>query len=562
MSDPQRKLPLPDIYPDSERYWAEANKGTLMIKHCPACDSHHYYPRPHCPFCGNGSTDWVSTSGRGTVYSFSIMRAAPRPTAVAVVELAEGPMLTTVIVESDVHALRIGDNVVVTTLAAEGGQAIPVFTSVAAERARAYSLGALKAVENVPGLTINVTTTASGEVAAVVGAGAMGVGIATAFLNAGYSVCMIDQSAEALGRAQLAVRKNFDAMLKKGRISTEELEKRMAALQTSEAMQALVAADVIIEAVWEQMALKETIFSQIDKYAKPGAILGTNTSTLDVNQIALATKRPQAVVGLHFFNPAHVMPLLEVVRGQLTDDKTLSAAIAIGRRLGKVPVVVGVCDGFVGNRLMIARDMEADRLLMEGATPHQIDRILTEFGLPMGTYELADMAGGIELVNHFNKSTGRSNWLIENMVAAGRLGQKTGKGYYRYEPGKRRPLVDPEMIALIEQASVQAGIQRRLIGDEEVRDRLILPMINEGVKLVQEGIVLRSSDIDVVWQRGFGWPAWKGGPMYYADQLGLAVVCDRLRTLEQSHGERFQPAPLLLDLASSNKSLVQLMGAA
>lgn len=546
-------LPNPTVYPDAQPFWDAAREGQLMIKRCLDCGQAHHYPRPHCPFCGSAHTEWLACSGEATVYSFSIMRAAPRHTAVAVVELAEGPRLTSVIVNADVHALAIGDSVRVTTIPGENGVAVPVFTTTNAEAARAYSARALRQVHAVPGLSDDDQGPLIGQVA-VVGAGSMGCGITTALLMAELPTVLIDQSDAALERARATVASHFEALVKRQRLSPEQSQVRLAMLSTSARIEDVANADLVIEAVWEQMALKQQIFAQLDQHAAPGAILASNTSTLDIRKLAAATCRPSAVVGLHFFSPAHVMPLLEIVRTAETGTATLAASRWLGKRLGKVPVVVGVCDGFVGNRLMIARDTEADRLLLEGALPQQVDRVLTEFGLPMGTYALADMAGGIELVYRLHQDQGRPNWLIEQLFSRGRLGQKTGKGFYRYEGGQRKPLVDPEVTALIEQASLQAGITRRRITDDEVRDRLILPMINEGAKLLEEGIALRAGDIDVVWQRGFGWPDWKGGPMYHADQIGLPEVVRRLQALRRDHGERLQPCALLVEMASTGKT--------
>jgi 3-hydroxyacyl-CoA dehydrogenase len=546
-------LPKPTLYPDAQPYWDGAREGRLMIKRCLACGQAHHYPRPHCPFCGSASTEWLACSGEATVYSFSIVRAAPRPAAVAVVELPEGPRLTTLVVNADVHALAIGDPVRMTTMPGENGVAVPVFTTARAEAARAYSARALRQVHAVPGLSDDEQGPSIAQVA-VVGAGSMGCGIATALLMAELPTLLIDQSEAALERARATVAHHFEALVKRQRLSPEQSQPRLALLSCSTRIEEVAKADLVIEAVWEQMALKQQIFAQLDRHARPGAILASNTSTLDIRQLAQATRRADAVVGLHFFSPAHVMPLLEIVRTAETGAGTLAASRCLGQRLGKVPVVVGVCDGFVGNRLMMARDTEADRLLLEGALPQQVDRVLTEFGLPMGTYELADMAGGIELVYRLNQDRGHSNWLIEQLFTQGRLGQKTGKGFYRYESGKRKPLVDPEVTALIEQASLQAGVKRRRIGDDEVRDRLILPMVNEGAKLLEEGIALRAGDIDVVWQRGFGWPDWKGGPMYHADQMGLPEVVRRLQAMARDHGDRFEPCALLCEMALSAKA--------
>lgn len=546
-------LPNPTIYPDAQPYWDAAREGRLMIKRCLACGQAHHYPRPHCPFCGSAQTQWLSASGDATVYSFSIVRAAPRPTAVAVVELPEGPRLTTTIVNADVHALAIGDPLRVTTLPGENGLAIPVFTTARAEAARAYSRRVLHEASAVEGLTDDAQGPAIARVA-VVGAGSMGCGIATALLLAELPTILIDKDEAALERARASVQANLQALVKRERLRSEQVTVALAMLSTSRRIEDVASADLVIEAVWEQLALKQSVFAQLDQHAKAHAILASNTSSLDIHKLAQATRRPQAVVGLHFFSPAHVMPLLEIVRSASTDTATLAASRWLGKRLGKVPVVVGVCEGFVGNRLLKARDTEADRLLLEGSLPAQVDRVLTEFGLPMGTYELADMAGGIELVYRLNKDNGQSNPLIEQLYARGRLGQKTGQGFYRYEPGKRKPLVDPEVTALIAQVSAQLGQKRRAIPDAEVRDRLILPMINEGAKLLEEGIAARAGDIDVVWQRGFGWPDWKGGPMYHADQIGLPEVVRRLHALSRVHGDRFVPCPLLERMAHEGQT--------
>ena len=533
-------------FPAAAPYLEALAEGRLLIKHCSACGSAHFYPREHCPFCGHAPTEWLTTRGVGTLYSFSIVRGAKRPTAVAVVELPEGPRITTSVIDADVFGLRIGDPVELHV--SEGAEGVPAatFTTPEANRARAYAAQALRAAAN--GISTDDDAPPLRQ-AAVVGAGSMGSGITTALLAAGLPVTLIDRSEAVLESARLAVGSHFDAMIKRGRLSAEDAAARRAALHLSTRVEDVAQADLVIEAVWEQLALKQEIFAQIDRHAPPHAILGSNTSALDIDRIADATSRPGQVVGLHFFSPAHVMPLLEVVRGPRTRPEVVASAQRLGARLRKTAVVVGVCHGFVGNRLLIARDQEADRLLLEGALPQQIDRVLTEFGLPMGSYELADMAGGIELVHRVRQERGQHDPILAGLVAAGRLGQKTGKGFYRYEPGKRRPIPDPEVTALIEQASRELGIERRAIGDDEVRDRLLLPMINEGAKLVEEGIVDRASDIDVVWQRGFGWPAWRGGPMYHADQLGAERVHERLCELQERFGERFRPAALLERLA-------------
>jgi 3-hydroxyacyl-CoA dehydrogenase len=383
----------------------------------------------------------------------------------------------------------------------------------------------------------------------------MGVGIALALLAAGLSVRLIDSAADALAAGVQRLGETLAQDAARGRLAPAEVAQRQARLSTGTDLAGVRDADVVIEAVWEDLALKQQVFGQIDAHARADALLATNTSTLDVGRIAAATRRPGSVVGLHFFNPAQVMRLLEVVRAPATTEATLAAARSLAQRIGKVPVVVGICDGFVGNGLMIARERQAARLLLEGALPEQVDRVLRAFGLPMGTFELQDMAGGIALMHRARQRAGQRDWLIEQLHERGRLGLRAGRGFYRYEPGKRRPLPDPEVNALIEEASRVEGIERRAIDDDEIRDRLILPMVNEGAKLVAEGIVERASDIDLVWQHGYGWPDWKGGPMHYADSVGLAAVVARLSALCERHGEVFRPAPLLAQLAASGRRL-------
>ncbi len=546
-------LPPIDKYPEAEPFWAAANEGRLLLKHCPACQQNSYYPRTHCPLCGAARTEWLQASGQGSVYTFSIVRGARRPTAAAVVALPEGPSMMTTIVDCDVHAMHIGDPVTLRFLKAEGDQQVPAFTTLAAEQARAYSRRALEASREVPGIPA-LPADFVWRGAAVVGAGTMGSGIATALIAAGLRVCLIDRDEAALARASETIANNLASLAQRGKLAEGVSASPDGMLRTSTRMADVAGVNLVIEAVWEQMDLKREIFGQIDQHADADALLASNTSTLDIDELARGIQRPASVLGLHFFSPAHVMPLLELVRGEQTRADFVAAGIDLGRRLRKTTAVVGVCDGFVGNRLFIARDREAIRLLYEGALPEQIDRVLAEFGLPMGAFDLADMAGGIELAYRLRQSQGKTepvgDWLFEN----GRLGQKTGKGYYRYEPGKRRPLPDPEVRAFIEAASAKMGVERRRFTDDEVRERLILPMVNEGAKLVEEGIVVRASDIDVVWQKGFGWPDWKGGPMYHADRLGLAHVRDRLLALERQCGERFRPSALLVALAAKGET--------
>ncbi len=553
MSSAKYLLPAPVVFPGDETFWEATDKGKLMVKHCSQCDRSHYYPRKHCPLCGHPETQWREASGRGTVYSYTIMGRAARPTAPAIIELEEGIRLSTAVVDADIHNLRIGDPVTLRFLPAEGDKNALAFTTPAADRARHYTFQAIQAVGQTP---------ADGAVAmqeaAVIGAGHMGTGIALAFMAAGIRVQLIDSVPESLAAGRDRIEVTLRKDLERGRLDTHSHAARWALLQTSTALEDAAGADVVVEAIFEDMGLKQKLFALLDTIAAPHAVLATNTSTLNVGDIAAATQRPGSVVGLHFFNPANVMKLIEVVRAPHTSEHTLRQAKVLASRLGKVAVTVGICDGFVGNRLMIRREREAARLLLEGALPQQIDRVLREFGLPMGTFELQDMAGGIALTYHARKRAGQPDWLIEQLFERGRIGQRVGKGYYRYDNGKRTPIVDPEVTGLIQQASQVANIERRTLSDVEICDRLILPMINEGAKLIEEGIVERPSDIDLVWQFGYGWPDWKGGPMYHADVIGVSAVVQRLRSLREAHGERFEPAGLLVRLAETGQSLMNL----
>ena len=512
--------------------------------------------------CGSRDVDWVEASGEASLYSFTVMEGAKRATAPAIVDLDEGLRINSVVLDADVHGLAIGDRVTVAFQADREGVLRLAFTTPEANAARAHTDAAMAAVAADEDAFAAGEAPVAIETVAVIGAGNMGIGITTAFLKAGFSVLMIDQAEEAFGRARARIAETLERDVARKRLSAEAAAATLARLATSTAMADLARADLVVEAVWEQMELKKSVFAEASRHARPGVCLCTNTSTLDIDEIAAATDRPDRVVGLHFFNPAHVMRLLEVVRGSATSQATLALAMQVGRRLGKVPVVVGNAYGFVGNRLMIARERQAARMLLEGALPRQIDAVLTRFGMPMGTFEMQDMAGGIELSYRNRQSTGEKNFIIDRLFEAGRLGQKTGKGYYRYEPGKTRPIVDAEVTAIIEAASADAGIERRAISDEEIEERLILLMINEGAKLVAAGIARRPSDIDVVWQTGFGWPSWKGGPMYHADRLGIGAVHARLVDLHARFGDPFAPAPLLETMARSGETFATLASSA
>ena len=383
--------------------------------------------------------------------------------------------------------------------------------------------------------------------AAVIGAGTMGGGIAMNFANAGIPVALLEVSPQALERGLGVIRANYAASVKRGSLTQARAEEAIGLIRGVSDYQALREADLVIEAVFEDLEVKRAVFARLNEVAAPHAILATNTSTLDIDAIAASTARPDKVVGTHFFSPANVMKLLENVRGRDTSAQTIASVMALGRTLGKIPVLAGNCDGFIGNRMLMFYGSEAEFLLEEGATPEQIDRVMEEFGFAMGPLAVRDLAGndvGFR-IRKGRKLPADERWspILERIVAGGRLGQKSGKGFYRYE-GRTR-IVDPEVTALIEEVSRELGIRRRAIPDEEIRERLLHPLVNEGARILEEGIAIRASDIDVVYVYGYGFPAYKGGPMFWGEESGLAPVVETMRRLAPTHGARWRPAPLL-----------------
>ena len=390
--------------------------------------------------------------------------------------------------------------------------------------------------------------------AAVIGAGTMGGGISMSFANAGIPVSVIETSEEALKRGLDTIKKNYQISVQRGALKQEEADKRFALLKGTTSMEAVKDADIVIEAVFEEMDIKKQVFGALDKLAKPSAVLATNTSYLNVDQIAQITKRPKEVLGTHFFSPANVMKLLEIVRGKETAPDVLATAMAVGRKIGKVPVVVGVCHGFVGNRMLSPRQNQAERLLLEGALPRDVDAAAVEFGFPMGPFAMSDLAG-IDVGWRIRKALGARNEIADTLADMGRYGQKTGRGFYIYEKGSRSPIPDPEVEEIIVAASKRLGIARRVIDKKEIVERLVFPMINEGAKILDEGIAYRASDIDVIWVYGYGWPIWRGGPMYYADHVGLGYIRDQLAKYAKAAGNNsLEPSPLLTRLAAENGS--------
>jgi len=383
----------------------------------------------------------------------------------------------------------------------------------------------------------------------VLGAGTMGGGIAMNFANAGIPVTIVEANQANLDKGLATIRRNYENTAKKGRITQADVEKRMGLLQGSLSMDDFADADMIVEAIFENMDIKKDVFAKLDKIAKKGAILATNTSYLDVNEIASATSRPGDVIGTHFFSPANVMRLCEIVRGDKTAKDVINTTMKIAKTINKVGVLVGVCHGFVGNRMLAQRQIQANAILNEGAMPWDIDRVLYDYGFPMGPFAMSDLAG-LDVGWFKEKST--SSTIREVMCESGRLGQKNGKGFYDYDENRvAKP--SPVTEKIVKEFAAKSGKNLRDISDEEILERTIYPMINEGAKILEEGKALRASDIDTIWITGYGFPIYRGGPMYYADQVGLAKVVERLKHYEKQMGEFFKPAALLEKLAAEGK---------
>jgi 3-hydroxyacyl-CoA dehydrogenase len=397
---------------------------------------------------------------------------------------------------------------------------------------------------------------------AVIGAGTMGGGITMNFLNAGIPVIVLEMSQAALDKGMGVVRKNYEAQVTKGKLSLDKLDQRIALLSTTLNYADLKDADLVIEAVFEEMGVKEKVFRTLDEVMKPGAILASNTSTLDLDRIAAFTKRPQDVIGMHFFSPANVMRLLEVVRGAKTAKDVLATVMVLGKKIKKTCVVSGVCDGFIGNRMIEQYSRQAGFLLEEGCTPAQVDQAMERFGFAMGPFRMGDLAGNdigwaIRKRRYVEKPDVRYSKTADLLCELGRYGQKTGAGWYDYKPGKRDAIPSPVVVDMIEKHRAAKGITARKISDDEIVKRLVFAMVNEGAKIVEEGIALRASDIDIVYLTGYGFPAHRGGPMCYADQVGLYNVVAAMNQFAQNPLDDtafWKPAPLLARLAAEGRS--------
>ena len=390
--------------------------------------------------------------------------------------------------------------------------------------------------------------------AAIIGAGTMGGGIAMCFAGAGIPVVLIDATQDALDKGLERVRANYATSVKRGSTTQDAVDKRLALISGSIDRAAVADVDIVIEAVFESMDLKKEIFSDLEKKARPGTILASNTSALDVDEIASVLERPEDFVGMHFFSPANVMKLLEVVQAAKTGPVAILTAMAVGKTIGKVPVWSGNCDGFIGNRMVAKRSAQAERLLQRGAFPPQVDDALTSLGFPMGPLTTNDMSG-LDIGYSIRKRRGTPFPIADAIVESGRLGQKTGAGYYLYKPGDRTPYPNSETDELIIETSKKLGIERKDMSREEMIERLLFPLINEGARILEEGIALRASDVDLVWINGYGWPRHLGGPMFYADEVGLAHIVKRLEDFASDTDDAsLKPAALLRELAESGTS--------
>jgi 3-hydroxyacyl-CoA dehydrogenase len=400
------------------------------------------------------------------------------------------------------------------------------------------------------------------EKVAVIGAGTMGGGICMNFLNAGIPVTILETKAEALERGVATIRKNYEAQLRKGKLKADKLEQRMGLLKTTLSYGDIADADMVIEAVFEEMGVKEAVFKALDEVMKPGAILATNTSTLDVDRIAAFTRRPQDVIGTHFFSPANVMKLLEVVRGAKTAKDVLATVMALAKKIRKTAVVSGVCDGFIGNRMLEQYSRQAGFLLEEGCTPAQVDRAIEKWGMAMGPFRVGDLAGNdigwaIRKRRYVEKPEMRYSKTADLLCEMGRYGQKTGAGWYDYQPGKRDAIPSPAVEEMIARHRQELGITPRRISDDEIVHRLVYSLVNEGARIVEDGIASKASDIDMVYLTGYGFPLFRGGPMCYADTQGLFNVVQTMKQFARNplDDQRFwQPAPLLAKLAAEGKT--------
>jgi 3-hydroxyacyl-CoA dehydrogenase len=431
-------------------------------------------------------------------------------------------------------------------------------------KALRYAFFAEREVAKIPWLPRDLSLPEI-KTAAVVGAGTMGGGIAMSFADHGFPVKLLDANREVLEKGLARIRNNYSMSVKRGSLSQEEMDKRMALIEPVESYEAIADCDAVIEAVFEQMPVKKEVFAKLDAAMKPGALLLTNTSALNIDEIATVTKRPEVVAGTHFFVPANVMKTFEVVEGAKTSSATLAAAMKLGRDVGKISAYAGNCDGFVANRTRIPFNLEQGLMVEEGALPEQVDKVMVDFGYPVGPFAVNDMSGlDISYDTRKRRAAESPNYrglpITDRLVEMGWLGQKTGKGWYRYEKGDRTPIVDPETHAIIKQVAAEKGFEQRSFTDEEILRRLLFSSVNEACKILEEGKAIRASDIDVMWLNGFGFPRYLGGLMFWADAIGAREVYNQIAIWHQRYGARWRPSALLQHLAETGGSLREVKG--
>ncbi len=423
-------------------------------------------------------------------------------------------------------------------------------TQSAAQR---YVFFAERQASKIPDVPADTPTIPVNKVG-VIGAGTMGGGISMNFLNAGIPVTIVETKQDALDRGVATIRKNYENTAKKGRMTQDDVEKRMVLLTPTLNLEDLADVDMVIEAVFERMDIKKEVFTKLDKIVKKGAVLATNTSYLNVDEIAAMTSRPESVIGMHFFSPANVMKLLENVRGEKTSKPVIATAMQISKKIGKIAVLAGVCHGFIGNRMLAQRQREAQKLVLEGAMPWDVDRALYNFGFPMGPFQMSDLAG---LDIGWVKENSKGETIRDRLCELDRRGQKTGAGYYDYD-ASRNNTPSPVTAQIIEEFRKKSGVNSRDISDEEIVERCIYPMINEGAKILEEGKAIRASDIDIVWINGYGWPVYRGGPMFYGDTVGLDKVLAKMKEWQSQMGDVFKPSALLEKMVAEGKKFQDL----
>ena len=425
-------------------------------------------------------------------------------------------------------------------------------------RALRHAFQGERAAAKIPDVPSDTPTRTIAKVG-VIGAGTMGGGITMNFVNAGIPVSLLEMSQQALDKGMTVIRRNYEGSLKKGKLTQEKLEQRMALITGTLSYDDLKDCDLVIEAVFEELSVKETVFRKLDEIARPGAILASSTSTLDINKIAQFTSRPQDVVGMHFFSPANVTKLLEVVRGSATAKEVMATVMQVAKKIRKTAVVSGVCDGFIGNRMIAKYGLMAGQLVVNGATPWQVDKALEKWGMAMGPFRMGDLAGNdigwAIRKRRYAEQPPRFPDLGDRLCERGRFGQKVGKGWYLYQPGNRTAIPDPEVETLIVDYRKELGITPRKISDEEIVQRCIYALVNEGARILEEGIAARASDIDMIYLTGYGFPLHRGGPMLYADEAGLFNVARTMRGFAAEGDSFWQPAPLIERLLAEGKSL-------